>query len=91
MLFSSTDASLLRGFLLAACRHLSMVNGEGEYAQLAIQYKLSFIRDLRETIFTEDPLFAGMAITKSLVLAFDEVRPKSPPVNFSFLKSLGNV
>lgn len=75
--FSSTDADFLQGFLLAACRHLSMVNLDGDYAQFAIQYKLRYIRSLREAICSDNPSSCRIAVTKALVLTLDEVRPKS--------------
>lgn len=75
--FSSTDADFLQGFLLAACRHLSMVNLDGDYAQFAIQYKLRYIQSLRQAISSDTPSSCRIAVTQALVLTLDEVRPKS--------------
>lgn len=75
--FSSTDTDFLQGFLLAACRHLSMVNLDGDYAQFAIQYKLRYIQSLRQAISSDNPSSCRIAVTKALVLTLDEVRLKS--------------
>ncbi|KAI1141735.1 hypothetical protein F5Y05DRAFT_373635 [Hypoxylon sp. FL0543] len=71
--YSSADVDLLRGFLLASCRHLSIVHSEGDYIKLAIQYKLEYVQSLRETISTTDPFLGRLAVTRALVLAFDEI------------------
>ncbi|CAM1504983.1 Fc.00g106200.m01.CDS01 [Cosmosporella sp. VM-42] len=73
ILLSSTDMDLLKGFLLAACRHLSMVGVEKEYDEFAIQYKLRYVRNLRETISAGNLVSSRMAVTRALVLAFDEI------------------
>lgn len=73
ILFSSTEVELLKGFLLAACRHLYIVHLEKEFGQLAIQYKLNYVRSLRETISATGPASSRMAVTKALVLGIDEV------------------
>ncbi|OTA95549.1 hypothetical protein M434DRAFT_393611 [Hypoxylon sp. CO27-5] len=71
--FSSTDVDLLKGFLLASCRHLSMVHSEQEYVNVAIQYKLAYVQSLREIISTEDPSLGRIAVTRAIVLAFDDI------------------
>ncbi|RSM08473.1 hypothetical protein CDV31_008110 [Fusarium ambrosium] len=73
ILLASTEVDLLKGFLLAACRHLFIVHLEKEFGQLAIQYKLSYVRSLRETISATGPESSRMAVTKALVLAIDEI------------------
>lgn len=73
ILLASTEIDLLKGFLLAACRHLFIVHLEKEFGQLAIQYKLSYVRSLRETISATGAESSRMAVTKALVLAIDEV------------------
>ncbi|KAI0138976.1 hypothetical protein F4776DRAFT_617512 [Hypoxylon sp. NC0597] len=73
IIFSSTDVDLLKGFLLASCRHLSMVHLEEEYVNIAIQYKLAYVQSLREIISTEDPSLGRIAVTRALVLAFDDI------------------
>lgn len=73
VLMSSTDLDLLRSFLLASCRHLSLVRLHEEYAELAVQYKLRFIQDLRQVIAPGDISSSRIAVTRVLVLAFDEV------------------
>lgn len=73
VLMSSMDLDLLRSFLLASCRHLSRVPLHEEYAELAVQYKLRFIHDLRQVISPGDISSSRIAVTRVLVLAFDEV------------------
>lgn len=73
VIFSSADIDLLKGFLLASCRHLSLVQFEEEYADIAIRYKLAYIQGLREIISTEDPSLGRIAVSKALVLAFDDL------------------
>ncbi|KAI8649857.1 hypothetical protein NCS56_01436500 [Fusarium sp. Ph1] len=72
ILFSSTEVELLKGFLLAACRHLYIVHLEKEFGPLAIQYKLNYVRSLRKTISATGPAPGRMAVTKALVLSIDE-------------------
>lgn len=81
LLFSSTDINLLHGFLLTACRHLSLQQGE-IYAVWAIQYKLKYVQDLRESLSADDPTSRRTAVSKALVLAFDEVNKNSSPMTF---------
>lgn len=71
---SSTNIDVLRGSLLSACRWLSIVCQETEYAELAIQYKLRLVQDLRETMTIGDLSSSRKAVGKALVLACDEVR-----------------
>ncbi|CAI0646565.1 unnamed protein product [Colletotrichum noveboracense] len=72
VLLSSADTDFLKGFLLAACRHLSTIKSEKEYAEIAIQYKLRYIQDLRRTILSDGPSSRREAVTRALVLAFDD-------------------
>ncbi|KZL70448.1 hypothetical protein CT0861_07107 [Colletotrichum tofieldiae] len=72
LLLGSTDINLLRGFLLAACRHLSFHQGE-LYSEWAIQYKLKHVQDLRECLSADDPASRRTSVAKALVLAFDEI------------------
>jgi hypothetical protein len=73
ILFSTTDIDFLKGFLLSGCRHLSMIESVEEYAELALQYKLNYLQSLRETISAGTTLSRRTAITRALVLAFDDV------------------
>ncbi|XXG99422.1 hypothetical protein Hte_005761 [Hypoxylon texense] len=73
VIFSSTDIDLLKGFLLVSCRHLSMVQLEEEYVEMAIRYKLAYIQSLREIISTEDLSLGRVAVSKAIVLAFDDL------------------
>ncbi|KZL86877.1 hypothetical protein CI238_09218 [Colletotrichum incanum] len=82
LLFGSTDINFLRGFLLAACRNLSFQHGE-LYAEWAIQYKLKYVQDLRESLSADDPAARRTGVPKALVLALDEVRKDSSPCRFS--------
>lgn len=75
LLFSSTDIDFLKGFLLASCRHLSLVHFQEEYARIAIQYKLDYVQSLRKIISTEDLSLGRVAVTRALVLASDDVSP----------------
>ncbi|KAF4971405.1 hypothetical protein FZEAL_9856 [Fusarium zealandicum] len=73
VLYSSTDTDLLKGFLLAACRHLSVFQSEEEYTQLALQYKLSYVQSLREVISMGNPSLSRVAVARAMVLVFDEI------------------
>ncbi|KAK4039723.1 NADP-dependent oxidoreductase domain-containing protein [Parachaetomium inaequale] len=73
VILSSTNVEMLRGSLLSACRWLSIVHQQPEYAELAIQYKLRLVRDLQETIGVGTPSSRRSAVSKALVLAFDEI------------------
>lgn len=75
VLFSSTNPEFLKGHLLAACRHLAAESAESEYLELAIQYKLRYIRDLQEVLWTGDPSASRTAVSRALVLAIDDVCP----------------
>ncbi|KAK7428597.1 hypothetical protein QQZ08_004858 [Neonectria magnoliae] len=50
-----------------------MVNLEKDFAQVAVQYKLSYVQSLRQTISAGSPSSNRTAVTKALVLAFDEI------------------
>lgn len=84
---SSTDLDLLCSFLLASCRHLSRVPLHEEYAEFAVQYKLRFIRDLRQVISPGDISSSRIAVTRVLVLAFDEVS-QTPRQNLFWVRML---
>ncbi|KAF3798180.1 hypothetical protein GCG54_00010526 [Colletotrichum gloeosporioides] len=73
VLLNSAHMEFLKGFLLAACRHLSTVKSDREYAEIAIQYKLRYIQDLRRTILVDGPSSRREAVTRALVLAFDDI------------------
>ncbi|KAF7562260.1 hypothetical protein G7046_g1851 [Stylonectria norvegica] len=73
ILFSSTDLELLKGFLLAASRHLYMLGRDDRYEAIAIHYKLRYVRSLRETIRGGDLFSSRAAVTRAVVLAFDEM------------------
>ncbi|KAH6880359.1 hypothetical protein B0T10DRAFT_581623 [Thelonectria olida] len=73
ILVSSTNIDFLRGFLLAACRDLSMMSSKTEYSELAIQYKLTYVQNLREAMLCGDQVSRQTAVTRALVLAFDEI------------------
>ncbi|KAI1410438.1 hypothetical protein F5Y13DRAFT_167771 [Hypoxylon sp. FL1857] len=73
ILFSSTDIDLLRGFLLASSRHLSIVCLEEEFVKVAIQYKLAYLQSLREIVSAADPSLGRIAVSRALVLAFDDI------------------
>ncbi|KAM0270257.1 hypothetical protein ACHAQH_009498, partial [Verticillium albo-atrum] len=72
-MFSTTDIDLLKGCLLAACRHLSLVHQESEYEDFALQYKLNILASMRSTTWKGDMAASRSAVTKAMVLAFDEM------------------
>ncbi|KAH7184813.1 uncharacterized protein B0J16DRAFT_414254 [Fusarium flagelliforme] len=73
MFFISSDPIILRGFLLAACRHLSLVELQDQYAPMAIKYKLSYLQGLQRCMFVDKPTSRREAVSMTTVLAFDEV------------------
>lgn len=73
MFFNSSDPIILRGSLLVACRHLSLVGLQDEYAQLATRYKLYYLQTLRRYILSNDLSSRRKAIAITIVLALDEV------------------
>ena len=73
MFFISSDPIILRGFLLAACRHLSLVELQDQYADIAIKYKLSYLQGLQRRMFVDKPSSRREAVSMTTVLAFDEV------------------
>ncbi|KAM0345069.1 hypothetical protein ACHAPU_006955 [Fusarium lateritium] len=80
MFFIATDAIILRGLLLVACRHLSLVGMQDEYAQLAMRYKLQYLRNLQRCILAEDPATRREAIAMTTVLALDEMACGNHPM-----------
>ncbi|KAF5669995.1 hypothetical protein FHETE_4678 [Fusarium heterosporum] len=80
MLNHSTDAIILRGLLLVACRHLSLVGMQDEYTQLAMRYKLQYLRNLQSCILTEDLAMRREAIAMTTVLALDEMACGNHPM-----------
>ena len=77
VIMSSTDTELLHSFLLAACRDLSITRLQKEYTEFAIEYKLRYVQKLRQTISVQDLSSSRTAVTRALVLAFDDVSQKS--------------
>jgi hypothetical protein len=73
MFFVASDPIILRGFLLVACRHLSLVELQDNYADMAIRYKLSYLQGLQECMFINKPSSRREAVSMTIVLAFDEV------------------
>ncbi|KAK4096700.1 hypothetical protein N658DRAFT_435552 [Parathielavia hyrcaniae] len=72
-IMTSTDIEILRGTLLSACRWLSIIQEQAEYAELAIEYKLRLVRDLQGTISIGNLLSSRRAVSKALVLVCDEI------------------
>ncbi|KAH7303641.1 hypothetical protein B0I35DRAFT_446351 [Stachybotrys elegans] len=70
---SSAETELLRGFLLASCRHLAIVQSRPDYVQLATEYKLKYIQGLRNILFIDDSRLKGIAVTRAIVLINDEI------------------
>lgn len=73
-----TNFGSLNGVFLAACRHLLQTQPQYRqqyYIQLAIQYKLSSVRALREAIlFETSSLISDSTVAIGILLAYDEVR-----------------
>ena len=74
MLFASMDIDVLKGALLAACRHRSIFNSDNEYERWATQYKLEQIRGVRRGIAEGSIAARRMAVTRAIMLVLDEVR-----------------
>lgn len=70
---SSTDAGFIKGFLLVACRHLSLVQSMVEFEEKVFQYKLQYLENLRKDISTQPAILHPRSVASALVLAFDEV------------------
>lgn len=77
MFFNASDPMMLRGFLLVACRHLSLVGLQDEYTQLAMRYKLYYLQTLRGYILSNDISVRRKAVAITTVLALDEVSCQS--------------
>lgn len=73
-ILSTTDIELLRGSLLTSCRWLSIIQKQTEYAEQADRYKLQLFRDLQRAIADSSLESRREAVSKALVLTFDEVR-----------------
>ncbi|KAH7141096.1 hypothetical protein EDB81DRAFT_799406 [Dactylonectria macrodidyma] len=91
MFLSSTDIDFLRGFLLAACRHLSIVNMDENYVQLAIQYKLGYVQSLRQDILANNEASKRVAVTKALVLTLDELMLSDLPMASRHVSAAVNI
>lgn len=81
------DAGLLSGMLLAACRHLAVMERNEkrrrELSTMAIQYKLVCLRSLAATLGGDTVKGEGLgdvALAKVIALGIDEVCIK--PVSF---------
>ncbi|OBS24715.1 hypothetical protein FPOA_05255 [Fusarium poae] len=73
MSFVASDPIILRGFLLAACRHLSLVELQDNFADMAIRYKLCYLRGVQESMFINESSSRREAVSMTIVLSFDEV------------------
>ena len=73
-----TNVGSLSGVFLSACRHLLETQQEYQqqyFTQLAIQYKLSCVRALREAMLCEtSSLISDSSVAINIMLAYDEVR-----------------
>jgi hypothetical protein len=77
MFFIASDPIILRGFLLVACRHLSLVGLQDEYTQLATHYSLYYLQTLRRYIQSDDISLRREAVAITTILALDEVSCQS--------------
>ncbi|KAH6679873.1 hypothetical protein F5X68DRAFT_234395 [Plectosphaerella plurivora] len=72
-ILATTNMDLLRGSLLASCRYMAQVEMNSQYAQCADQYKLNIVRDLQNAIAVDSPSSRRDAVSKALVLTFDDI------------------
>ncbi|KAF5626154.1 hypothetical protein F52700_8871 [Fusarium sp. NRRL 52700] len=72
IMISSTDAEFIRGFLLAASRHLSMVESNTKFEEIAIRYKLEYLAKLRKDVAMQPMSISPRSVSSALVLSFDE-------------------
>ncbi|KAF4953302.1 hypothetical protein FGADI_6068 [Fusarium gaditjirri] len=72
VIISSYDAEFIRGFLLAASRHLSMVESRVEFEEIAIRYKLEHLAKLRKDVAMQPMSISPRSVSSALVLSFDE-------------------
>ncbi|KAM0250800.1 hypothetical protein ACHAP5_002017 [Fusarium lateritium] len=72
MFFTASDPIMLRGLLLLACRHLSLVGLQDEYTQLATHYNLYYLQTLRRYMLSDDLSLRRQAVAITTVLALDE-------------------
>jgi hypothetical protein len=79
IIISSYDAEFIRGFLLAASRHLSLVESKTQFEEIAIRYKLEHLAKLRKDVAMQPMSINSRSISSALVLSFDEVRSLSKP------------
>lgn len=70
---SSTDAGFIKGFLLVACRHSSLVQSMVEVEEKVFQYKLQHLENLRMDISTQPKILHLRSVASALILAFHEV------------------
>lgn len=69
------NAGSLDGIFLSSCRHLMRNPQPQHYMQLALQYKLSCVQALRESLVAEvASLISDSTITIGVILCYDEVR-----------------
>ncbi|CVK86395.1 uncharacterized protein FMAN_06326 [Fusarium mangiferae] len=73
IIISSHDTEFIRGFLLAASRHLSMVESNIEFEEIAIRYKLEHLAKLRKDVAMQPMSISPRSVSSALVLSFDEV------------------
>ncbi|CEJ93757.1 hypothetical protein VHEMI09326 [[Torrubiella] hemipterigena] len=78
--FIITDPGLLAAVLLASCRNMLLHNrradalGEGQanWSELALKYKIECISSVNTAIVTELPYISDATIAKTMVMATDE-------------------
>lgn len=73
------EESLMKAIYLASCRHLAIIHehspaAQDSYNRMAFRYKLQVLAALRDSIAVEAPNFTDSAITKAIMLSYDEVR-----------------
>ncbi|EXL73871.1 hypothetical protein FOPG_10932 [Fusarium oxysporum f. sp. conglutinans race 2 54008] len=73
IVISSHDAEFIRGFLLAASRHLSMVESNIEFEEIAIRYKLEHLAKLRKDVSMQPMSINPRSVSSALVLSYDEM------------------
>ncbi|KAH6989924.1 hypothetical protein EDB80DRAFT_163245 [Ilyonectria destructans] len=68
-----TDPGMLNGILVPACRNLHSLQGEGQYLEMALRYKVACIVSLNMDLSEQGGKPGDSSIAKAIILAGDEV------------------
>ncbi|KAL7916557.1 hypothetical protein GGI35DRAFT_433432 [Trichoderma velutinum] len=90
--FIVSDAGLLAGIMLSACRNLVLHERQGpvdcDYAQVATMYKVECIRSINADIATEQCSISNASIAKALMLCSDEALCKNQAASFQHYEGM---